>query len=123
LKYLCSATTSETCKLQVELGVLESDSYYNANVGGLRFYRPVKSYLSEELRDKFRGTNNPAYRGTFYVVRQGSTVVEEVVDTTLTQWCEDNGYDHRRVSDLRNGKQKSHKDIVKLEYADEQENN
>ena len=30
-------------KMQVELGVLESDKYYNANIGGIRFYRPVKS--------------------------------------------------------------------------------
>jgi len=108
-------------KLQVELGVLENDNYYNANVGGMRFYRPVKSYISEELRDKFRGTNNPAYRGTFYVFRSDSSIVEEVIDTTMKQWCKENGYDHRRISDLRNGKQKRHKDIIKVEYANERE--
>ena len=107
-------------KLQIELGVLESDLYYNANVGGQRFYRPVHSYVSSELREKLKlsGVTNPAYRGTFTVLFKGGR--EEVVENkTMADWCAENGYDHRRISELRRGKIKTHKDIKKVEYADE----
>lgn len=105
-------------KLQIELGVLESDMYYNANVGGMRFYRPVRSYLCDEVRDKLSGTNNGAYRGSFTVLFKGGR--EEVVENmTMRSWCAEHGYDHRRISELRRGKIKTHKGIKKVEYADE----
>ena len=109
-------------KLQMELGVLESDAYYNANVGGVRFYRPVRSYLTDSLKERMSGTNNPAYRGAFYVTRKDKSL-EVVSDKTMRDWCAENNYDHRRISDLRNKKQKSHKDILKVEYEHERKDN
>ena len=106
-------------KLQLELGVLESDDYYNANVGGVRFYRPVKSYLSKELRAKFAGTNNPAYRGAFLVSYYGG-FQEWVRDITLKDWCKANGLSQQRISDLRNGKLDKHKGVTAVEYANEE---
>lgn len=105
-------------KLQMALGVLESDAFYNANIGGMRFYRPVRSYLTDSLKERMSGVNNPAYRGRFYVTRKklGEQCVTEL---TMKDWCSINGYDHRRISDLRSGKIKSHKDITKVEYEDE----
>lgn len=105
-------------KLQVELGVLEDDTYYNANIGGMRFYRPVKSYLTPELIEKMSGTNNHAYKGTFYVTYK-SGEVEKVEDKTVRDWCSDNGFTFQRVYDVRNGKRKTHKGIVKMEYEHE----
>ena len=105
-------------KLQVELGVLESEDYYNANIGGIRFYRPVKSYMTKELRDKFKGTNNPAYRGSFLVSYYGGSQ-EWVRDITVKDWCNENGLSHQRISDLRRGKIDKHKGITAVEYSDE----
>tara|TARA_Y100001951_G_C11281843_1_gene265920 strand:- start:331 stop:963 length:633 start_codon:yes stop_codon:yes gene_type:complete len=105
-------------KLQVELGVLESEDYYNANIGGLRFYRPVKSYLSEELRKKLRGVNNSKYHGPFLITYHGGH--QEWVDgVTVRQWCKDNGFNHQRLYELRNGKRDIYKGIVAMEYTDE----
>ena len=106
-------------KLQVELGVLENEDYYNANIGGIRFYRPVKSYMTKELRDKFRGTNNPAYRGSFLVSYYGGSQ-EWVRDITVRDWCKENGYSHQRISDLRRGKIDKHKGITAVEYENEE---
>jgi len=41
----------------------------------------------------------------------------------MRDWCAENNYDHRRISDLRNKKQKSHKDILKVEYEHERKDN
>ena len=106
-------------KLQVELGVLENEDYYNANIGGIRFYRPVKSYMTKELRDKFRGTNNPAYRGSFLVSYYGGSQ-EWVRDITVRDWCKENGYSHQRISDHRRGKIDKHKGITAVEYENEE---
>ena len=105
-------------KMQVELGVLESDKYYNANIGGIRFYRPVKSYYTDKLRGYFKGIRNPAYRGPFLVTfPKGHTV--RVVDVTMKDWCASSGLTHQRISDLRTGKRDSYKGIVKVEYESE----
>lgn len=105
-------------KLQMELGVLESDRYYNANVGGLRFYRPVKSYLDDSIREKVRGIKNGRYRGTFYVTYTGGLTVE-VSGITVKDWCKDQGLNQSALASLRRGNQKSHKGVTKLEYEDE----
>ena len=105
-------------KLQMQLGVLESDEYYNANVGGTRFYRPVKSYVTVKLMGKFKGVNNPRYRGNFYVVYENCE--EELVeDITLTKWCRDNAYTFQRMYDLRRGKISKYKNIIAMEYESE----
>jgi len=105
-------------KMQVELGVLESDKYYNANIGGIRFYRPVKSYYTDKLRGYFKGIRNPAYRGPFLVTfAKGHTV--RVVDVTMKDWCASSDLTHQRISDLRTGKRDSYKGIVKVEYESE----
>jgi hypothetical protein len=105
-------------KMQVELGVLESDKYYNANIGGIRFYRPVKSYYTDKLRGYFKGIQNPAYRGPFHVTfAKGHTV--RVVDVTMKDWCASSGLTPQRISDLRTGKRDSYKGIVKVEYESE----
>ena len=102
----------------MELGVLESDDYYNANVGGIRFYRPVQSYITVKLLKKFKGINNPAYKGKFYVIYESG--IEELVEgTTVRQWCLDNKYTHQRISDLRTGKINHYMNIIKMEYASE----
>ena len=105
-------------KLQVELGVLESDEWYNANIGGIKFFRPVKSYLSQELREKLSGVNGSSYRGPFLVSYYGG-LQEWVSDITLRDWCREHGYAHQRIYELRNGKREMYKNIVALEYQDE----
>tara|TARA_R100000656_G_scaffold122495_1_gene98148 strand:+ start:104 stop:724 length:621 start_codon:yes stop_codon:yes gene_type:complete len=107
-------------KIQMELGVLESDKYYNANVGGIRFYRPVKSYITVTLRGRFKGTCNPAYRGPFSITYKNGSV-ERVEDKTLKEWCSENKYTQQRLSDIRRGRISSYKDITAMEYDDERE--
>jgi len=109
-------------KLQMQLGVLESDDYYNANVGGLRFYRPVESYITAKLLKKFKGTKNPAYRGSFYVLYDSGIEIL-IEDMTVKQWCLDNNYTHQRISDLRTGKIKQYMNIIQMEYASERSKN
>jgi hypothetical protein len=94
-------------KLQMELGVLESDDYYNANVGGMRFWRPVNSYIT---MDVLKGVKNPAYRGSFYIIYENG-IEEHVEDKTVKQWCRDNNYGDTGLHDLRSGKIKRHKNI------------
>lgn len=109
-------------KLQVELGVLENDNYYNANIGGIRFFRPVKSYYTDKLRGYFKGIRNPAYKGPFHVTfAKGHTV--RVVDVTMKDWCASCGLAHQRISDLRTGKRPTYKGITKVEYESERETN
>tara|TARA_R110002020_G_scaffold336482_1_gene551887 strand:- start:16689 stop:17300 length:612 start_codon:yes stop_codon:yes gene_type:complete len=102
-------------KLQMELGVLESSDYYNANVGGMRFYRPVNSYIT---MDVFKGVKNPAYKGNFYILYE-SGIEELVEDKTVKQWCVDNNYGATGLFDLRSGKIKRHKNIISMEYQSE----
>lgn len=112
-------------KLQMQLGVLESEDYYNANVGGKRFFRPVTSCWDEKLKDKIRGINNSSYRGAFFVYFKDGTI-EKIEDKTFTGYCKDNDLDHRRLYELKNkGKlrngSKVYKGIVKLEYENDRQ--
>lgn len=111
-------------KLQVELGVLEGDEYYNANIGGMRFFRPVESYLNDDLRAKLRadkiGTKNPSYKGPFIVkYKDGST--KRVDDMTVDAFCRENKLNPSRVYEVREGKRKSYKNITEVIYEREQE--
>ena len=106
-------------RLQIELGVLESNDYYNANIGGMRFFRPVVSYLDDAFRAKLRakklGTLNPNYRGTFRVKRKDGS--EQIVsDMTMDAWCKENGFNRTRIYEVRIGTRKSYKGIVELTY-------
>ena len=102
-------------KLQMELGVLESEEYYNANIGGIRFFRPVSSYLDDKVMEKVRGTNNFRYKGSFRITYRNKTSVE-IHDMTVTEWCLKNKIDKSNLYKVVIGKRKSHKDIIKLEY-------
>ncbi len=102
-------------KLQMELGVLESEEYYNANIGGIRFFRPVSSYLDDKVMEKVRGTNNFMYKGAFRITYRNKTSVE-VHDMTVKEWCLKNKIDKSNLYKVVIGKRKSHKDIIKLEY-------
>jgi hypothetical protein len=67
---------------------------------------------------KFKGVNNPRYRGNFYVMYENG--MEELVeDITLTKWCRDNAYSFQRMYDLRNGKISRYKNIIAMEYESE----
>ena len=105
-------------KLQMELGVLESDNYYNANIGGIRFFRPVSSYLDDKVMEKVRGINNFMYKGAFKITYKNKTYIE-VYDKTVKQWCLDNGVDKSNLYKVVVGKRKSHKGIIKLEYIND----
>lgn len=105
-------------KLQMELGVLESDDYYNANVGGQRFYRPVNSYMSVVLSGRFKGIGNPRYRGAFTLTYEDGSF-ERVENKTLTEWCKENNYQQQRLSEIRRNERDSHSGITKMEYDDE----
>ena len=80
-------------KVQVDLDVLGSDDYYNKNIGGKRFFAPVRTVESDT---KISGVNNGRYIGPF----------------TITY---DNGVEHR-VEDMSVGKRNTHKNIVNLRY-------
>jgi hypothetical protein len=105
-------------KIQMELGVLESDMYYNANVGGKRFFRPVKSYADKEFLNKISGTNNSRYRGPFRVTFEDGRV-DTITDLTVAAYCKANGFHQSNVYTVHAGLRKHAKGIIKLEYEDE----
>lgn len=106
-------------KIQMQLGVLESEEYYNAHVGGRRFYRPVRSY-DEEFKQKIKGTGNGRYRGNFYILYDSG--IEILVENqTVEQWCKENGYNKSGLFRLRRGNQKVYKNIVAMEYESERD--
>ena len=110
-------------KIQMQLGVLESEDYYNAHVGGRRFYRPVKSYdenFRKKLSESSKGTGNGRYRGSFYILYDSG--IEILVENqTVEQWCQENGYNKSGLSRLRRGNQKTYKNIIAMEYASERD--
>ena len=110
-------------KIQMQLGVLESENYYNAHVGGRRFYRPVKSYdesFRKKLSESSKGTGNGRYRGSFYILYDSG--IEVLVENqTVEQWCQENGYNKSGLSRLRRGNQKTYKNIIAMEYASERD--
>lgn len=102
-------------KMQVDLNVLESDMFYNKNIGGKRFFRPVESY-DEAYRDKMlRGTSNPKYRGSF-TVTYNNGVKHRIEDMTVKDFAEENGYNTTCLYKLAACRQKTHKNIVKVEH-------
>ena len=106
-------------KIQMQLGVLESEEYYNAHVGGRRFYRPVRSY-DEDFKQKIKGTGNGRYRGNFYILYDSG--IEVLVENqTVEQWCRENGYNKSGLFRLRRGNQKVYKNIVAMEYESERD--
>ena len=104
-------------KMQVDLDVLESDNFYNKNIGGRRFFRPVKSY-GEEFRDKLRGTKNPKYLGPFTITYDNG-VQHRVTDMSMREFAECHGYNQSELSKVKNGKAKRHKNIVKVKYDED----
>lgn len=105
-------------KIQMELGVLESDMYYNVNVGGKRFFRPVKSYADKEWLDKISGTNNARHRGPFRITFEDGRI-DTITDLTVDAYCKANGFNASGFQRLRDGLFKQTKGIIKLEYEDE----
>ena len=96
-------------KMQVDLDVLGSDNYYNKNIGGKRFFRPVESYKQTS------GVNNDKYIGPFTITYDNG--VEHRIDAmSVREFAERHGYDQASLSKVKNGKRKSHKNIVKVEY-------
>ena len=96
-------------KMQVDLDVLGSDNYYNKNIGGKRFFRPVESYKS------MAGINNYKYLGPFTVTYDNG-VEHRIENMSLREFAERHGYDSGNLSKVRNGKYKYHKNIVKVEH-------
>jgi|TARA_R110000744_G_scaffold324453_1_gene430248 hypothetical protein len=103
-------------KIQVELGVLETDKYYNANVGGKRFFRPVKSYTDPDFIRKISGANHYRCKGDFIVTYKGG-ITNLIKNKSLRQFAKENGYNQSHLSKVVN-KNKTHKDIIKLEFLD-----
>lgn len=96
-------------KMQVDLDVLGSDNYYNKNIGGKRFFRPVESYKQTS------GVNSDRYIGPFTITYDNG--VEHRIDAmSVREFAERHGYDQANLSKVKNGKRKSHKNIVKVEY-------
>ena len=96
-------------KVQVDLDVLGSDNYYNKNIGGKRFFRPVESYKS------MAGINNYKYIGPFTITYDNG-VEHRIERVSLREFAERHGYDQANLSKVKNGKRKYHKNIVKVEH-------
>ena len=96
-------------KMQVDLDVLGSDDYYNKNIGGKRFFRPVESYK------KISGINHHKYVGPFTITYDNG-VEHRVEDMSVEEFAERHGYDSGNLSGVKNGKRKYHKNIVKVEH-------
>ena len=96
-------------KMQVDLDVLGSDDYYNKNIGGKRFFRPVESYK------KLSGINHHKYVGPFTITYDNG-VEHRVEDMSVEEFAERHGYDSGNLSGVKNGKRKYHKNIVKVEH-------
>lgn len=103
-------------KQQIFEGVLEQDDYYNANVGGKRFYRPVSSYSSKEYIKSVSGVKNHSYKGAFKITfKDGKFII--VKNQTVKDFCAENGYQTSHIYAVVRGDRKSHKDIVGMEYV------
>ena len=92
-------------KIQMELGVLESDMYYNVNVGGKRFFRPVKSYADKEWLKKVSGINNHMYKGPFRVTFEDGRV-DTITDLSVAAYCKANGFHQGNVCTVHAGLRK-----------------
>jgi hypothetical protein len=96
-------------KVQVDLNVLESDDYYNRNIGGKRFFAPVESYR------ELYGIKNHNYVGPFTIVYDNG-VEHRIEDMTVQEFAERHGYDASNLAKVRNGRQNTHKNIVSFRY-------
>lgn len=99
-------------KVQVDLNVLESDDYYNRNIGGKRFFAPVESYR------EFSGIRNHKYVGPFTITYDNG-VEHRIEDMSVIEFAERHGYNPSHLSKVRNGKYNTHKNIVSLRYDDD----
>tara|TARA_R110000822_G_scaffold62920_2_gene154902 strand:- start:227 stop:829 length:603 start_codon:yes stop_codon:yes gene_type:complete len=97
-------------KVQVDLDVLVSDDYYNKNIGGRRFFRPVESY-----QNMASSINHYKYLGPFTITYDNG-VEHRIENMSVFEFAEHHGYTQQRISDVKNGKQKYHKNIVKVEH-------
>ena len=96
-------------KVQVDLDVLGSDDYYNKNIGGKRFFRPVESYKSVS------GISHHKYIGPFTITYDNG-VEHRIENMSVREFAERHGYNHANLSGVKNGKRNYHKNIVKVEY-------
>ena len=96
-------------KVQVDLDVLGSDNYYNKNIGGKRFFRPVESYKQTS------GVKHDKYIGPFTITYDNG-VEHRVEDMSVEEFAERHGYRAGNLSNVRYGRQNTHKNIVSLRY-------
>lgn len=96
-------------KVQVDLDVLGSDDYYNKNIGGKRFFRPVESYKG------MAGINSYKYIGPFTITYDNG-VEHRIENMTAAEFADRHGYLSGCLSDVRTGKRNTHKNIVNLRY-------
>ena len=66
--------------------------------------------------------NSYKFKGNF-IVTYKDNVVNLIKNTGLREFAKENGYDHRRLSELGLKKRKTHKDIKKLEFVHDQKEN
>jgi len=98
----------EEMRVQIELGVITTNDFYNANVGGKRFYRPVESYADPEFINKLRKSDFiVTYKGGISTLIKGKSVRDFALE---------NNYDQSHLVKILNKKRKTHKDIIKMEY-------
>ena len=99
-------------KVQVDLDVLGSDDYYNKNIGGKRFFAPVRTVESYK---SMAGIKNPKYLGPFTITYDNG--VEHRIDNmSVREFAKIHGYSQSDISQVKNGKRKTCKNIVKVEY-------
>lgn len=96
-------------KVQVDLDVLGSDDYYNKNIGGRRFFRPVESYTG------MTGINHYSYLGPFTITYDNG-VEHRIEDMTIKDFAELHGYDKSCIQRVALKERKYHKNIVKVEH-------
>ena len=97
-------------KVQVDLDVLGSDMFYNKNIGGKRFFRPVDSYTG--FND---GIKSVRYLGPFTITYDNG-VEHRIENMTVGDFARLHGYDDSSICKVRNGKRNYHKNIVKVEH-------
>jgi hypothetical protein len=98
----------EEMRVQIELGVITTNDFYNANVGGKRFYRPVESYADPEFINKLR-------KGDFIVTYKGG-ISNLIKGQSIRDFALENNYDQSNLVKVLKGKRKTHKDVIKMEY-------
>tara|TARA_R110000744_G_scaffold291260_1_gene401889 strand:+ start:655 stop:1473 length:819 start_codon:yes stop_codon:yes gene_type:complete len=100
-------------KAQVDLDVLGSDDYYNKNIGGRRFFRPVESY-----QNMSSSIDHYKYIGPFTITYDNG-VEHRVENMNVREFAERHGYIRACICDIGAGRQKTHKNIVNFRYDGE----